>query len=361
MATTNSEITPSKIRFSNSWEDPTILFKALEITENKRILSVAGAGDSSFALLFKNPEIIVAFEENKAQFHLVELKKVAIEQLSREDCIEFFGFEECSVRLLIYQHLSQFLSSEAQLYWGEHLGIIDSGIIHAGKFEHYFQLFCNRILPFIHSKKVIRNLIEIKTIEYQQKFYDTVWNSRLWRLFFQLFLSRRMIESQLSNSDLLDETKISQLIFESTEAHLSSTLAQSNSMLHYMLFGEFDQYIPFYLEAEHFEKVKANCSKLILVQSDLKTTLNTYGKFDAFHLSEYLETLNEQKFEEASTLISSFSQPKARIVYWNLFSNRSLSSSSKKQFKLLEKMSETLKKEDNGFFYRSLIIEEMAQ
>lgn len=359
MTTTNSEFTPSKIRFSNSWEDSTVLFKALEIDKNKRILSLAGAGDSTFALLSKNPKIIVAFEENKAQFHLVELKKVAIEKLSREDCIEFFGFEECPVRLLIYQHLSQFLTTQTQQYWGENLSVIDSGIIHAGKFEHYFQLFCNRILPFIHSKKVIRNLIEVKTPEEQQKFYETVWNSRLWRLFFQLFLSKRMIESQLTNSDLLDETKISQLIFDSTEAHLSSTLSQSNSILHYMLLGEFEHYIPYYLEAENFEIVKQNCSKLILIQDDLQTTLNTFGKFDAFHLSEYLETLNEQKFEEASELISSFSHPKARIVYWNLFSNRRLSTFSNNHFKLLEKMSDVLKKEDKGFFYRSLTIEEV--
>lgn len=359
MTTENSEKTPSKIRFSNSWEDVSILFKALEITDKKRILSVAGAGDSTFALLSKNPEIIVAFEENKAQFHLVELKKVAIEQLSREDCVEFFGFEECSVRLLIFQHLSTHLSEEAQLYWGENLGIIDSGIIHAGKFEHYFQLFCNRVLPFIHSKKIIRNLIEVKSSEEQQKFYDTVWNSRLWRLFFQLFLSKRMIESQLSNSDLLEDSKISQLIFESTEAHLSSTLSQSNSMLHYMLLGEFEQYIPYYLEAANFENIKKNCSKLILLQGDLQTTLNTYGKFDAFHLSEYLETLNEQKFDEALSLLYSFSHPNARFVYWNLFSNRRLSTSSKKQFKFLENLSKTIKKDDKGFFYRNLTIEEV--
>jgi len=40
-----------------------------------------------------------------------------------------------------------------------------------GKFENYFQLFCAKVLPWIHSKKTIVELFKIKSAEEQKEFY----------------------------------------------------------------------------------------------------------------------------------------------------------------------------------------------
>jgi len=41
----------SAIRYSQSWEDPGCLERALDIQPDDRVLSIAAAGDNSFALL----------------------------------------------------------------------------------------------------------------------------------------------------------------------------------------------------------------------------------------------------------------------------------------------------------------------
>ena len=58
----------------------------LKITNNpKTILSIASAGDNSFACLLLNPEKVVSIDTNITQIYLVELKKTAIKYLSYKE------------------------------------------------------------------------------------------------------------------------------------------------------------------------------------------------------------------------------------------------------------------------------------
>ena len=53
------------IRYANCWEDADILLKAITPKENGNYLSIASAGDNSFALLSKSPSFVLAIDLNQ--------------------------------------------------------------------------------------------------------------------------------------------------------------------------------------------------------------------------------------------------------------------------------------------------------
>src|SRR5690606_2293903 len=121
------------IRYANVWEDAGRLLDALAVLPGKRMASIASAGDNVFALLVKDPEVILAFDINPVQLYLCQLKAAAIRTLTREEVIGFLGFTSCENRLELFGRLEEHLSPEALEYWRYNSGQIRSGIIHQGK------------------------------------------------------------------------------------------------------------------------------------------------------------------------------------------------------------------------------------
>ena len=146
------------IRYANCWEDADILLKGLNPKAGGRFLSVGSAGDNSFSLLTTRPELVVAVDVSPVQLYLIELKKVAIKHLTYEKVLDFLGFQDTNNRLAVFEQLKMYLHPETAYYWSLHLDEIKNGVIHQGKFEKYFQLFVQKVLPFIHSKKTIKAL-----------------------------------------------------------------------------------------------------------------------------------------------------------------------------------------------------------
>ena len=68
------------IHYSQCWEDPTTLIKALRISPEDNVISIASGGDNTLALLLENPKSITAIDSNPAQIYLCELKIKAIHE-----------------------------------------------------------------------------------------------------------------------------------------------------------------------------------------------------------------------------------------------------------------------------------------
>jgi len=355
----SEKINSSVLHISNSWEDVEVLIEGIGSVKDKRILSIAGAGDNLFSLCSLEPESIYAVDENPAQLYLIDLKKVAMQELEHSDCVEFLGYRDCFVRLLIYNSISEFLEPDSKIYWDNHLSKIDQGIVHAGKFEHYFQLFCNRVLPFIHSEKMVLDLFKEKSEEEQIEFYNTHWNSRLWRMFFKLFFSRRMLANNDKTIVLPNELEISNYLFERTSEYLKSTDCQHDMMLQYMLTNEFGDLLPHYLREENFQNVKANLDKIHTIHGTFQNTISEHGKFDVIQFADLFEHVSKEKFDEYPNEIALGCNLGARIIYWNLLNKRQLSFVSE-SFKPMRTISENLTKKDKAFFYQTVVVEEFT-
>ena len=91
------------VRYANCWEDPLLLLGVMP--PQARCLSIASAGDNSFSLLCGGAASVTAFDLNRAQLDLCELKAAAFRSLPHADFLRFLGFAEATgeERIALYR------------------------------------------------------------------------------------------------------------------------------------------------------------------------------------------------------------------------------------------------------------------
>lgn len=338
------------IRYANCWEDADLLLSSLSIQRGDKVLSVGSGGDNSFALLSNAPSLVVAIDINPIQLHVIELKKAAIKTLNYTTFLEFLGFRESKRRKEIYSQLVHVLPNKTKDFWDRSFKQIEKGVIYSGKFEKYFRFFARFIVPLIHSKKTIDRLFKKKSAQEQRIFYNEVWENKRWKWLFKIFFSRFIMGKFGRDPSFFNEVKIpvAEYIFDKSKNHLSSTEAQSNYFLYFILTGHFGENLPYYAREENFESIKRNIDSL-------KTELNTVENVDIvttgynkFNLSNIFEYLNMDEFKAIAEKLTANSDSQSRFAYWNLMVNRDMTEISGK----VEKISSDNFK-DKGFFYKS--------
>ncbi|WKV12589.1 DUF3419 family protein [Marivirga harenae] len=350
----------SKIRYANCWEDADILLEGLNPKAGSKILSIASAGDNSFALLSTDPELLLAVDLSKSQLHLCELKKVAIKNLEREECLQFLGFHSDKKRLETYAQLQSQLSAEARSYFDQLSNEIQRGIIHQGKFEQYFQLFSQKILPLIHSKKTIQKLFQEKSELAQIDFYKNKWNSWRWRMLFKLFFSKAIMGKFGRDPEFLKQVEIpvAEYIFRKAEVQLQSQSAQQNFILNYNLTGEFGVHLPYYLRKENYENIKRKLGALKLFEGYAQDAMGQYDAFDYMNLSNIFEYMDVETFQNTGKELINGLKKEGKIAYWNLMVARQLSKEFPQDLVFQASLSDDLTQKDKGFFYHQILIEQ---
>ena len=352
------------IRYANCWEDPQLLLDGLNIGENAHCLSIASAGDNSFALLTKNPALVVAVDLSAVQLACVELRKVAFAQLpSYEALLGFLGVASAENRVATYTELAPHLSPSVKAFWDKNQLLIANGIIHGGKFERYFQLFHQAVLPWVHSKKTIQALLEEKTLDQQTAFYHKHWNTWRWQLFFRLFFNRFVMGRFGRDTQFfkyVEELVISQHLHKRVAYALTHLSTNQNPYLTYILTGGFQQALPFYLRKEHYETIRHNVDKLQLHQGTVSSAIEHFGvKFDAFNLSDIFEYMEPALFKQVGEELLAGANPKARLAYWNMLVPRQLPQVLPDAVQPLEDLSQQLFLQDQAFFYKSFHVDEV--
>ena len=347
------------IRYANCWEDADILLEGLAPVSGSKILSIASAGDNSFALLTAKPELVVAVDVNKTQLHLVELKKAAIKKLNRQEVLQFLGFTTSSNRAEMFQHLKAEISPEAIAFWEANIALIEGGVIYSGKFENYFRMFSAKILPLIHSQKTVANIFTPKTEREQVEFYDETWNTWRWKLLFKIFFSKYVMGKYGRDPEFLREVKVSvsKTIFDQAAIHLKSAGAQQNFMLHFSLIANFGTLLPYYLQPENFDIIKLYIDNLIIKEGYAHHAIDHFGKFNAMNLSNIFEYMNQKTFESTATALVKGTEKNGKLAYWNLMVPRRISQNFNDEVKYEKEQSINLTKKDKGFFYNRFIID----
>ncbi len=350
------------IRYASCWEDADVLMKALNIKEGGAYLSIASAGDNSLSLLSKNPSLVLAIDINPAQLACVEIRKAAFKKLSYEELLEFLGVNKSIDRNEHYQRLRENLSDETKLFWDQRPDSIDKGIIHTGKFENYFFLFRKWILPLIHSRKNVEQLLSIHGINGRNLFYNNSWNTFRWKLLFKIFFSRFMMGKLGRDPEFFKyvETDVASRIFKRAEYALTILPTDANPYLEYILTGNFKRSLPFYLRPENFEAIRNNIDRLVILKGNLREAFEKerQNKFDGFNLSDIFEYMSYEHYEEEIKHILNYSNPGARLVYWNMLADRNNINGLGEKLIFLANEASELFKQDKAFFYKSLVIGE---
>jgi S-adenosylmethionine-diacylglycerol 3-amino-3-carboxypropyl transferase len=346
------------IRYANCWEDADVLIKGLDLKPGDRILSIASAGDNSFSMLTSDPDLVVAVDVNPIQLNLIALKKAAFQVLDHETFLKFLGFTDCTTRWQIFLQVKHSLSPEMSVFWSERKTEIADGLIHQGKFEKYFTLFHKRILPFIHTKKIIAELFEEKSASQQLEFHDKKWNNWRWRFFIYVFFGDYIWGRFGRDPLFLKEVKVpvSAFILGRTYQHLSKVNCQNNYFLQYILRGSFMTQLPHYARKENFEKIKSRLDKLEIYHGLAEDAFNKFSDFNKFNLSNIFEYMDPGLFKTVSDNLIENGRSGSRYAYWNLLVPRRMSELSPALQH--QPISKELAGLDCGFFYGNFIIDE---
>lgn len=341
------------IRYANCWEDADLLAAALAVQPGENVLSIASAGDNSFALLLNNPERVIAVDVNPVQLHLGELKKAAFTLPDYNAFLEFLGFRESTNRLAVYQQLRVQLPDESRAWWDAHSELIAAGVVRQGKFERYFEFFRNRLLPLIHSKKRITELFRTKSASAQREFYNKHWNTWRWRLFFRVFFSRFVMGKYGRDPEFMNEVQVSvgRYIFGKAEQHLQQEQMQRNLYLHHILTGRFEPQLPLYAREASFEHIRNHTQRIVFFKGYAEEACKQYGPFDAFNLSNIFEYLPADVCRTIAEQLTTAACPGARFAYWNLMVPRSLSALAPQHLRRDNDLSDAFTAADQGFFY----------
>lgn len=350
------------IRYAQVWEDTEILIEALSINENDNILSIASAGENAISMLIKNPNKVYAIDLNANQIACTEFKIVCYKYLEYQECMELIGIFDSKNRLEIYKKIESNLSDKTRNYLNENLEIVEKGIINAGKFENYFNIFGQKVLPLIHNKKTRQELLSKKTKEERYEFYNKKWNNFRWKMLFRIFFSRTVMGKLGRDKAFFRyvNVNVAEHILERTKYAITELDTSENSYLHYIINGKYDDVLPVAYRKENFEKIKQNIDKIVLLSETVETFIerDDVDYITKYNLSDIFEYMSDEQMCRIIEKIFTKSGQGSRIAYWNMLADKRAS----KYFENLEykeKQSQELLYKDKAFFYSNFIIEEI--
>ena len=373
----------SLIRYSQCWEDTEVLLESLNIQENDICFGILSAGDNVFSMLAENPKKVVALDISFPQIALAKLKKEVFNSLSYEEMLEFMGVMKSDKRIEIYDRIRENLDKEVKEYWDFNKEAIQKGIIHAGKFEKFFKIFREKILPFVHSKKRIEKLLEKKSRQERIEYYDKYWNNFRWKLMFKLFFSKYVVGKLGRDKEFFRyaEKNISEEMKERSRYALCELNPYENPYINYILTGNYRKdCLPYFLRKENFDKIRKNLHKVEILQSSVEEYLDQIDfKIDKFNLSDIFEYMSAENYSKLMGKIYDNAEDNALLAYWNLIVERNSEklayketdseiavngkekNVNRRKYERMKELDRKLHEKDMTFFYTDFIVEKVIK
>ena len=317
------------IHYSNCHEDSAFVLGQIK-NRPKRILSIASALDNSLAMLLLEPDGIVAIDSNDTQIYLCRLKQCGIKYLDYESFLVLIGISDGD-SLACYYELREQLDKQTRDYFDSHIYLIsDIKLVNCGRFEYYFSVFKNKVLPLIHSKKTVDAFMNARNISEQKEIYRKKFNNLRFRLMFKLFFSEAVMKRLGRDKDYFRYNKgsLSSLLKRKFEICAENNLNLNNPYLQYIVFNKFSA-LPLYLIRENFEIIKRNIDKLTVKKADFKSALTDGEKYDFMYLSDIFEYMDSSVMDEMSEAIKDALCEGGEVMFFNMMNKRRLTAGLK--------------------------------
>ena len=326
------------------------------------MLSIASAGDNSLALLAAGAEVVAA-DLNLAQIACLELRCAAFRHLEHPELLAFLGVRESNQRLQTYELLQHDLTAAAKTFWRTRPQDVSDGIIHIGKFESYFRTFRRRVLPLIHSRPTVAQLLEPKSEAARIAFWNSTWNNWRWRLLLRAFFSRFLMGRMGRDPEFFRyvEGSIAEQIQQRARYAMTVLPTDTNPYLQYIATGNFDTALPRYLRIEHFDAIRSGLDRLTLFHGPIEQAAaeQSAGGFDGFNLSDVFEYVSDETSRMMYSELLAHANSGARIAYWNAFVPRSCPSELSQRVASLAEQSADWFSRDKAFFYCHFQVDEV--
>lgn len=353
----------SRIRYGQCWEDADVLVEALDIKPGSTCLSIASAGDNALAMLSRSPRRVLAIDISRAQLAALELRVAAFRELNHPELLTLIGSFDGYDREELYRRCRRHLSPVARCFWDQRAKRIQFGIGSAGRLEDYFRIFRTRMLPLIHSRRSVEQLLVSKTRLERDCFYASEWNTVRWRLLFRFFFSRFVLGKLGRDQEFFRyaEGQVAERILHRARYAMTQLDPAANPYLQWIFTGQHRrENLPFCFRAENFEAIRANLDHLEWRCCSLERLLESSSdNFDAFNLSDVFEYISSQNYERLLRRLIQVAKPGARLAYWNFLVPRRRPESLATVLQPLKELSDSLFRRDKAFFYSDFVLEQV--
>jgi S-adenosylmethionine-diacylglycerol 3-amino-3-carboxypropyl transferase len=236
-------------------------------------------------------------------------------------------------------------------------------VIHQGKFEGYFRLFREKVLPLVHSRKRVQGLLEEKDAPDRRDFYRRRWDTLRWRLLFRVFFSRFTMGRLGRDPEFFRyvEGSVAERILGRARYALTELPVHANPYVDYILNGNFTHALPHYLRPEVLPFVRQNLDRLTLHEGPAEEAVAALGDggFDGFNLSDIFEYLDPDTTARVYSQLLATARPRARFAYWNMLVPRRRPDELADRVRSLDQEARELFAGDLAFFYSAFVLEEV--
>ena len=353
----------SRLRYAQCWEDADALLAGLDVQPGDTCLTVASAGDNTLSLLTRDPARVVAVDLSPAQLAALALRVAGYRELSHAELLELIGSRRSERRDALYARCRPLLSADARGFWDRHPESIGNGIGAAGKFERYLSTFRRWVLPLVHPRARVTQLLRMPCPEERVRFYDEVWDTAPWRALFRAFFSERVLGWLGRDPSFFRYAK------ESVAEHLLCRVRYAltvldpneNPYLHWMLTGTHGATLPHALRAENFELIRDRLDRLEWHRAPIEDLLQSRAlpAVDRMNLSNIFEYIAPNRFRRLIERLAGAARTGARLLYWNMIVPRKGADVAPDRVRSLDTLSQDLFASDKVFFYSALRVEEV--
>jgi S-adenosylmethionine-diacylglycerol 3-amino-3-carboxypropyl transferase len=354
----------SAIRYAQVWEDADVLLAGLDIQPGDVCVSIASAGDNALALLTKDPSRVIAVDLSPAQLSCLELRVAAYKTLTHPELLELVGSRPSARRAELFDRCRPALGVATREFWDRQRTAIEYGIGSLGKFERYFALFRNRVLPLVHNRPTVLDLLEPRSPEGRLRFYEERWDTWRWRLLFRMFFSRTVMGHLGRDPEFFRyvDIDVAASILDRTRHALSVLDPAENPYVHWILTGTHGAALPCALRPEHFETIRDRVDRLEWHCQSVEEFLErSSGRtLDRFNLSDLFEYVSVEHYHAMLEAIVSRSRPGARLAYWNMLAPRRRPDYLSDRLRPLDDVAGRLHRTDRAFFYSAFRVEEVV-
>jgi S-adenosylmethionine-diacylglycerol 3-amino-3-carboxypropyl transferase len=351
------------IRYAQCWEDADVLLEGLDVRPGDVCLSIASAGDNALALLSRAPSRVLAVDLSPAQLACVALRVAAYRTLEHAELLELIGSTPSRRRVQLYSRCRSLLTPDVRAFWDARQAAVAAGIGGAGKFEHYFGLFRRYILPLVHRRLLVEELLRGGTREQRRVFYRRRWDGVAWRLLFRLFFSRTVMGRMGRDPSFFAyvEGDVGTRILARARYAVTELDPAANPYLQWIMTGRHTTALPLALRPEHFATIRTHINRLEWRCQSLEDFLASQDarSVDRFNLSDIFEYMSEENTRQLLEKLVVAGRPGGRLAYWNMLVPRSRPESLANRLRPLTELADRLHAQDKAFFYRRFVVEEV--
>lgn len=345
--------------FAQSYEDPEIDRRALQIRPAHTVLCITSGGCNVLSLLLDAPARLIALDMNPTQNAMLQLKIGGMRKLTYEEYLELLGVRTSARRLELYNRVCRIP------FWDAHPKLIERGALHAGRFEQYLGCF-RQLLRLCQGQHRIERLFLPRDRAGRERFYNEVWDTPQWRALFRFFFSRTVLGHLGLDPKFFTyvtgEQTFGEMFLRRVRHALVELPVHENYFVEYILFGTYCHLFPPYLKRDSFAKLRKLVDRVEVVTDEVGHFLaslpdNTLDRIDFSNIFEWIDLADCEQLLRATARAC---RPGARITYRNLLVHRERPASLATVIRP-DPLAKELLPRDRAFVYSNFVVEEIVK